>query len=97
LGVPGRPLVDRAEDPGGDSGERIELLDGRVGAVGDERARVEERAIGVRAGCEVTPEAVGEVPVGGGVAELNRRDDTKSGEALEVHRVEELRVLDAGP
>ena len=50
LGVPGGLLVDRAPDAGADAGERVELLDRRVGAVRDDGARVDQRAVGVGAG-----------------------------------------------
>ena len=42
-------LVDRAPHAGADAGERVELLDRRVGAVRDDRARVEQRPVGVGA------------------------------------------------
>src|SRR2546427_8940898 len=41
--VPRGPLVARAQDSGADAGERVELLDRRVRAVGNQRAGVPER------------------------------------------------------
>jgi len=38
LRAPGGPLVECAQDTGADARERVELLDRRVGAVGDDRA-----------------------------------------------------------
>ena len=71
LGSPRGPLVERAEDPGADPGPRIELLDRRVGAVGDDGAGLDERPERVRAGEALRPEALREVAVGRGVAELD--------------------------
>ena len=58
--------------------ERIELLDRRVGAVGHDRARVDQRAEGVGAVGLPSPELVGEVAVGGSMAELNGCGDASS-------------------
>src|SRR5829696_1538864 len=63
LEVPGGPVVDRPKDAGPDSGERVELLDGRVRAVGDHRPRVPERAVRVGALRLACPEAVCNVAV----------------------------------
>src|SRR4051794_29788928 len=95
--MPGRPVVDRAEDSGRDPCERVELLDRRVRSVGDVRAGVEERTVGVRAHGQIAPEAVGEVAVRGCVTELNGCRDAELREARHVLRREELGVLDAGP
>ena len=97
LGPPGRPLVDRAQDTGGDPGDRVELLDRRVRAVGDERAGVEQRAERVRALESLRPEPVGEVAVGGGVRELHRARDPELREARDVLGREALGVLDPMP
>ena len=67
LGVPGRTVVDRPAHAGADPGQRVELLDRRVRAVGDDGARVPERAVGVGAVRLPGPEALGEVAVGGRV------------------------------
>src|SRR4051812_24818328 len=56
------PVVERRRE---DAGPRVELLDRRVGAVGEERTRPEERAEGVDAVELVRPEALREVLVGG--------------------------------
>src|SRR3954453_20445605 len=77
LRMPGRLVVDRAEDSGRDPRERVELLDRRVRSVGDVRARVEERSVGVRARGQIAPEAVGEVAVRGCVTELNGSRDAE--------------------
>src|SRR5215217_5223016 len=97
LWMPCRPVVDRAEDSGRDPCERVELLDRGVRSVGDVRARVEERTVGVRARGQIAPEAVGEVAVRGCVTELNGCCDAELREARHVLRREELGVLDAGP
>ena len=76
-------------------GERVELLDRRVGAVRDDRAGVEQRPEGVRAVGLAGPEAVGEVSVGGGMRELHRARDAELCEAGEILRREQLAVLDA--
>src|SRR3954451_23390627 len=44
LWMPGRTVVDRAAYAGADARKRIELLDRRIAAVRDDRARVEQRA-----------------------------------------------------
>src|SRR5207253_2312280 len=44
LGVPGGPVVGRAQDAGADPGPRVELLDRRVGAVRDDGAGVDQGA-----------------------------------------------------
>ena len=95
LGLPGRSLVDRPQDTGADPGERVELLDRRVRAVRDERARVPERAERVRAVDPVGPEALGEVAIRRRVAELDGAGDAERREAADVLRCEALRVLDA--
>ena len=97
VGTPGRPLVDRPEHAGGDPRDRVELLDGRVGAVRDQRAGVEQRAEGVGAVEPIGPEPVGEVPVRRRVRELHRAGDPELGEAGEVVRRQALRVLDPMP
>ena len=94
LGMPGLAVVERARDAGRDPEQRVELLDRRVGAVGDERAGVDERAEGVGAVGLPRPEVVGEVAVGGGVAELDGGGDAELREPAHVLRREELRVLD---
>ena len=97
LRMPRLALVERAEHPGADPGQRLELLDRRVGAVRDHRARVEQRAVGVRAVGHPGPVAVGDVAVGRGVAELDGRGDAELGEAGDVLLGQELRVLDPRP
>ena len=42
LRPPGRPLVDRPEHARGDAGDRVELLDGRVGAVREQCAGLQQ-------------------------------------------------------
>ena len=64
LGPPRRPVVACAQDAGDDTGPGVELLDRRVRAVRDERARVEQRAKRVCALELVPPEALGEVAMG---------------------------------
>ena len=97
LGTPGRPLVDRPQHPGGDPGDRVELLDRGIGAVRDQRAGVEQRAEGVRAVEPPGPEPVGEIAVRGCVRELDRAGDPELGEAREILRRQALRVLDPVP
>src|SRR5205085_8491787 len=97
LGVPGGPVVDRPQDARADARPGIELLDRRVGAVRDDRARLEERPVRVRAVGLAGPEAVGEVAVGRGMAELDRGGDAEAGEARQVLRGEKLRMLDPRP
>ena len=63
-------------------------------AVRDDRARVEQRAVGVRAVGLAGPEAVGEVAVGRRVRELHRAGDAERREAGEILGREQLRVLD---
>ena len=70
--MPRRPVVDRPPHPGPDARERIELLDGGVGAVRDERARVPERAEGIGAVGPIGPEPLGEVAIRGAWRELHR-------------------------
>src|SRR5215217_4862495 len=93
LGAPCRALVERAQRARDDARERIELLDGRVGAVREPGARVEQRAICVGA-VATLPEAVGEVAVGRRVAELHRGGNADAAEAGDVARIQQLRVLD---
>ena len=93
-GPPGRAVVDRAAHARRDPRERVELLDGRVRAVRDDRAAPEQRPERVRAVEPVAPEALGEVAVGRRVAELHRARDAELGEAPEVGGVDALRVLD---
>ena len=94
---PAGALVDRARDRRADPRERVELLDRRVGAVRDHRARLAERAERVRALEPVGPEALGEVAVRGRVRELHRACDAELREAAEILRREALRVLDPVP
>src|SRR5207245_10851616 len=63
LRVPGRPLVDRPQHAGADAGPWLELLDRGVRAVREQRTRVPQRAIGVRAVRFARPEMVGEIAV----------------------------------
>src|SRR5688572_7292958 len=93
--MPGFTLVERSEHSRADSGERVELLDRRVRAVREERAGIEERAVGVRALGHARPEVVRDVPVGGGMAELDGGGDAELPEARDVVLDEELSVLDA--
>src|SRR5262245_12207611 len=91
--VPRGALVDRAEHSRSNAGEGVELLDGRVGAVGEERARLPERPERVRTVDAIRPEALGEIAVGGGVAELDRARNAELREPADVLRGEALRVL----
>jgi hypothetical protein len=95
LHAPAGALVDRARDGRADAGERVQLLDGRVGAVRHDGARLEQRAERVRAFQPVGPEALREVAVGGSVGELDRARDAELREAGQILRVQALRVLDA--
>src|SRR5215211_4359192 len=82
---PPRPaLVDRPADPGADPRQGIELLDRRVGAVRDQRARLEQRPEGVRPVEPVAPVALGEVAVGRRVRELHRARDAELGEPRQI-------------
>ena len=82
--------------PARDARERVELLDRRVRAVGERRAPAsEQRAVGVGAARVPLPDAVGEVAVGGRVAELHGGGDAELGEARQLGGVEQLGVLDA--
>ena len=94
LGVPGLALVEGASDAGPDAEERVELLDRGVGAVGDDGARVDQRA-----------EGVGAVRLPGPVASARSRSDgawlnwtdaatPSSAKRGEVLGREQLRVLD---
>ena len=87
----------RPKDSRDEPCERIELLDRRVGAVGDDRAGVQQRAVGIRAAGLPRPEPVGGVTVGCGVAELHRCSDPELGKAADVLGCQQLRVLDALP
>ena len=89
----GRSSIVR-QHAGRDPGERVELLDGRVGAVRDHRAALEQRAERVGALEPVAPEPLGEVAVGRRVAELHRAGDAELREAREVRGIEALGVLD---
>ena len=93
LGVPCRPLVERAQDTRADPGERVELLDRRVRAVGDQRARVPERPKRIGVLRVVRPEPVGEVAVRGRVRELHRGRDPELSKPRDVLWREELGVL----
>ena len=93
--MPRRAVVDRPEHPGADPGERIELLDRRVGAVRDERAGLPQRAERVGAVDLLGPEALGEVAIRRRVAELDGAGDPERREAVDVLGREALRVLDA--
>ena len=84
LRVPGGSRVDRAPHPGADPGERVELFDGRVGAVGDDGSGVDQRAVCVGAAGLAGPEPVGQVAIRGRVGELHRRRDAELGEAGEI-------------
>ncbi len=95
--MPRGPLVDRAQHPRPDPGERVELLHWSVRAVGDERARVPERAERVRAIDAIGPEALGEIAIRGCVAELDGARDADLGKAAHVFGGETLCVLDAMP
>ena len=92
----GRSSIVR-QDARPDAGERIELLDRRVRAVRDERARVPQRPERVRAVELLGPEALREVAVGRRVAELDGAGDAERREAADVLGREALRVLDAMP
>ena len=94
VGAPAGPLVDRPQHAGADPGERIELLDRRVGAVDDDRARVPEAPERVGAVEAVAPEPLGQVAVGRSVRELDRAGDAELREARNVGGVEALGVLD---
>ena len=61
--APGGSVVDRPQDAGPEPGKGVELLDGRVRAVRDDRARVEasER---IRAVESAVPEPLGQFAVG---------------------------------
>src|SRR5205085_1393818 len=83
LWMPGASLVERAQDAGDEALERIELLDRRIRAVDEQRAGLEQRAVGVRPRL-VRPEALGEVAVRGRMAELHRGGDAERGEARHV-------------
>ena len=97
LGSPGRAIVEGAQDTGADSRPRVELLDGRVRPVRDERSGLDERQERVRA-CELLrPEALGEVAVGRCMAELDRGGHAESGIAREVLLGHALCVLDPLP
>ena len=97
LRVPGRPRVDCPVHGGADPCERIELLDRRVGAVGHDRAGVQERAERVGAVGLLAPEALGEIAIGRRVHELHRAGNPELREAGDVLGREALRVLDAMP
>ena len=94
---PGRAVVDRAQHAGTDPGQRVELLDGCVGAVGDDGARVQQAPERVGALERFAPEPLRQVPVGGRVRELDRAGDADLGEPGNVRGVEALRVLDPVP
>ena len=74
-------------------GERVELLHGRVRAVRERRAGVQQRAVRVGA-LPSLPQPLGEVAVRGRVAELDGCRHADLGEARHVGVVEQLRVLD---
>ena len=95
LGMPGGPVVERAQDAGANAHERVELLHGRVGSVHDDGARVEERAPRIGAVGHPGPGVLRQVAVGWGVGELHGRGDADRLEARDVLPGEELRVLDA--
>ena len=97
LGMPGRPLVDRPSHAGADPRERIQLFDGGVRAVRDERPRLPQRAKRVRAVGLLGPETLGEVAIGRGVAELHRARDAESCEPADLLGRKTLRVLDSMP
>ena len=82
--MPGGAVVDRPAHARAHAGERVELLDRRVGAVRDDRARVDERPVGVRAVGLPGPEPVGEVAVGRRVRELNRAGDAELREPRQI-------------
>src|SRR5207302_4280004 len=95
LGMPRRTVVERAQDTGAEPGQRVELLDRRIGAVRKQRAGPCQRAVGVGALGLACPEAVGEVAVGRGVAELDGSADAELREARQLLWRQQLRVLDA--
>ena len=83
-------------DAGIEAGERIDPLDGHVGAVDDDRAAVEQRPPGVGAalGPPLAEAGDDERPVGRGVVGLHRGDHAELLEPRNVGRVEVLGVLD---
>src|SRR5439155_24251073 len=94
LRMPAVALVERAQDAGADPGPGVEFFDRRVRTVGEESPGVPERAVGIRAVRLSGPEAVGEVSVRRGMAELDGGGDAELGEPGHVLRGEQLRMLD---
>src|SRR5438552_16670801 len=92
--MPRRPLVERAQYARAQPGKRIELLDRRIGAVREQRAGLPQRAVGVRPVRLAGPEAICEVAIGWGMAELDRGCDAEPSEALDIVRRQALGVLD---
>src|SRR3954470_12440780 len=85
-----RPPLEAAAD----ACQRIELFDRRIGAVGDNRAALPERAKAIGAIGAVAPETLDQRTVRRRVDELHRRDDAELREARDVLRRQALRVFD---
>src|SRR5581483_3792665 len=95
LRMPRVASVDRSPHARPDTGQRIELLDRSVGAVGDDGTGGEKRLERVGAVGLAGPEAIGEVAIRRGMRELNRARDAELREPLQVFGREQLAVLDA--
>src|SRR5487761_1745720 len=80
-----------------DTGPGVELLDRRVRAVREQRARMEKRPVRVDAVELVRPEALRQLFVRGRVRELHRRRHTDLSEERHILRCQALRMLDPLP
>src|SRR5688500_7917130 len=95
--MPGLARIERSQHARPYAEQRIELLDGRVGAVHEQCAAPCERSVGVRALGHAGPEAVGDVAVRRTMRELHGGGYPELSEARKVFVRQELRVLDALP
>ena len=94
LRPPRRPVAVRAQHRGPQAGEGVERLHRRVRAAGEQRARRQQRRVGIGVGGAVAPQPVGDVAVARRVRVLHGGGDAEAREARHVVGVDALRVLD---